>query len=167
MKKILAIVPAIALALGASSSLAFAHSNTPTPTLTIGNTNYAEVANNVGSTSKTGGNSITAPVMVQQPSRQQRNPGVVPVSGSIYTGTATTKAMTGTLANTNHNSVPALTTGSTSITSSNTGFVTNNVGSTAATGKNSIVGSGTISTGAANSTSASITIINSSVNKIN
>ena len=160
MKKILAIVPAIALVIGFSSSLASAHMRSASdPSLTVTSANDATVTNNVGSNSNTGYNFIKVPVV-----RSRRT--TVSTPASIGTGDASATSSSQTTAGSNSTDATAPTTGKTTVSSYNSASVDNNVTADANSGYNKIIGNGSITTGNATSSSSSVTLLGSNVTTV-
>ena len=170
MKKILAIVPVIALVIG-FSSMASAHSSDPN--LAVTNSNKAKVINNISSSSDTGDNFIRGP---------RGAAAAVLGQSSLGTGAASATSQSQTTGNGTSISATAPTVGTTivrsdgssisiapknNVTNTNTAFVKNNVSSDANSGNNKIIGSAAMTTGDASSSSSSVTLLNSSVIAVN
>lgn len=152
MKKILTIVPVLAIAFAFSTSLALASSRHDRGSMTM---NYAKTSTTVGADASTGFNVInqtSKPTFFHAPVCSTCN------SATINTGNATSQAGAMTAANTNIGSTE--------------GFTTNNartrttVSSYAETGGNVINSSGgaaAINTGNASSSAKSVVMVNSNV----
>lgn len=170
MKKILTIVPVLAIAFAFSASLALAYDRSGSrhgnPSTTVLNTSEALTLNNVSSTSSTGGNAITNAHVSTRSYGHER--GRTASIASIFSGDATSVAWSETTANISAVEVAAPTTGATSAMNISSAITENNLRSRAKTGHNHIDGSGnaTIGSGSAMSQASALTFVNSSVVKV-
>ncbi|KKQ53597.1 MAG: hypothetical protein US70_C0001G0001 [Parcubacteria group bacterium GW2011_GWD2_38_11] len=183
MKKILAIIPTLALVFAFSTSFAFASDRnnsccndshdkkvTCCPSVEIENTNDAKTYNNVTSFSDTGLNKILSSFGKKTHSSRHHDEdnGLTGIA-KILSGAAESFAGTETYANDTRIVVDEPEKGKVEIENTNEALTTNNVTSSASTGYNFISAKGiksVIKTGYAGSQSSAITMVNSNVIKI-
>ncbi|NTV41283.1 MAG: hypothetical protein HGA61_03370 [Candidatus Moranbacteria bacterium] len=176
MKKISAVFSVVALAFAFSTSFAFAgssqnnsccnnhHDNECCPSVTVNNTDNANTTNNVSSSANTGSNRISKASSHGLLSFLSGGSG----SASITSGAADSWAHASTTANISTITVSAPA-GPATVNNNSSANTTNNVGSRARTGHNSVKGNGnaTIISGSALDEASAMTLVNSHVITVN